>query len=368
MTYIHELKAWPCFEWDPTRLALLLAKIHQQQGHLLGRMEALGFNLRAEAALRTLTLDVIKNSEIENEILDRDQVRSSIARQLGLDIAGLIPSDRNVEGAVEITLDALQDFDQPLTKERLFDWHAALFPLGRSGMRRIVVGAWRDDSQGPMQVVSGPYAHERVHYEAPSAERIDAEMKIFLEWFNEKQPIDPIIKAGIAHLWFITLHPFEDGNGRLARTIADLQLARADGNTQRFYSLSAQIRKDRTSYYKILEKTQKDSLDINEWLEWFLFCLDRALNSTKDSLEGVLNRAHFWETESTSHFNPRQRLMLNKLLDDFRGKLTTSKWATITKCSQDTATRDIQDLIQRDILVKEAAGGRSTSYILKKKL
>lgn len=364
--YIHQLKNWPHFTWDPAKLALPLAAAHQHQGQLLGRMEALGFPLRTEATLRTLTLDVLKNSEIENEILDRDQVRSSIARKLGMEIAGLIPADRNVEGAVEIALDAIQHVDQPLTKERLLNWHAALFPTGRSGVHPIIVGDWRNDYQGPMQVVSGAYGREHVHFEAPTADHIEEEMKNFLAWFNEKKMIDPVLKAGIAHLWFVTIHPFEDGNGRIARTITDLQLARADGNTQRFYSLSAQIRKERNGYYKTLENAQKNSLDISDWLEWFLLCMDHALISTTDILADVLQKAHFWETHHTAKFNDRQRLMLNKLLEGFIGKLTSSKWAKITKCSQDTASRDIQDLVGRDILIKEPAGGRSTSYALKK--
>lgn len=363
--YIHQLKAWPHFDWDSAKLATLLATVHQHQGRLLGRMEALGFNLRDEAILRTLTLDVVKNCEIENEILDADQVRSSIARRLGMDIAGLVPADRHIEGVVEMMLDAVQHFNAPLTKERLLNWHAALFPTGRSGMYKIIVADWRDNSKGPMQVVSGLYGRERVHFEAPPANRIENEMKMFLAWFNKQQSIDSVIKAGIAHLWFVTIHPFEDGNGRIARTIADLQLARADGSVQRFYSVSAQILLERTAYYNHLEKSQKNSLDITDWLMWFLNCIEHSLHSTEQLLADVLNKAHFWEKHSTTVFNQRQRLMLNKLLEGFTGKLTSSKWAKIAKCSQDTALRDIDDLVKRDILIKDVPGGRSTNYRLK---
>ena len=364
-TYIHELKDWPTFYWDTIKLAPLLASVHQHQGRLQGRMENLGFNLQIEATLLTLTQEIVKNSEIENEILDPNQVRSSIARKLGMDIVGLVPTDRHVDGAVEIALDAIQHFNVPLTKERLLNWQAALFPTGRSGMHRITVASWRDDRNGPMQVVSGPLGRERVHFEAPAAKRIEKEMQLFLTWFNGKQIIDPVIKAGLAHFWFVTIHPFEDGNGRIARTITDLQLARSDGYSQRFYSLSAQIRKERAAYYKHLESAQKNDLDVTDWLEWFLTCMQHALTSTSDILSKVLQKAQFWEKHKAANLNDRQRLMLNKLLDDFVGKLTSTKWAKITKCSQDTATRDIQALIALNILEKESAGGRSTNYSLK---
>ncbi|MBB4305009.1 Fic family protein [Rhodobium orientis] len=327
-------------------------------------MEALGFLLRSEAVLQTLTEDVMKSSEIEGERLDRAQVRSSIARRLGLDIGGLIPADRHVEGIVELMLDATQNYDKPLTADRLFDWHAALFPTGRSGMTRITVGAWRDDSSGPMQVVSGPFGKEKVHFEAPEAGRLDAEMRAFLDWFNAKPGIDPVLKAGIAHLWFVTLHPFDDGNGRIARAIADMALARSEGTSQRFYSMSAQIRLERNAYYDTLERTQKGDLDITDWLEWFLACLGRAFEGAEAVLSSVLDKARFWEAHAEDPFNDRQRDMLNRLMDGFEGKLTSSKWAKIQKCSQDTALRDIDDLIKRNILVKDSAGGRSTSYSL----
>jgi Fic family protein len=366
MFYIHQSKNWPDFKWDLSKLSTLLATVHHHQGRLLGRMEALGFQLQNEAVLRTLTLDVLKNSEIENEKLDAHQVRSSIARRLGMDIEGLVPSDRHVEGVVEMMLDATQQFNKTLSKERLFNWHAALFPTGRSGMSRIVVTDWRDDSKGPMQVVSGPIGRECIHFEAPAAERVEKEMKKFLSWFNHEKNIDPILKAGIAHLWFVSIHPFDDGNGRIARTIADLQLARADASTQRFYSMSAQIKQEREDYYQILERTQKGNLDISDWLQWFLNCLDHALLATEKILADVLERARFWETYGMDTFNERQSLMLKKLLENFFGKLTSSKWAKISKCSQDTALRDIQDLVKRGILKKESSGGRSTTYELVK--
>lgn len=361
MPYIHEL---PEFHWDHKVLEEPLASVRHRQGRLIGRMEGLGFGLRSEAMLQTLTEDVLKSSEIEGEILDRDQVRSSIARRLGMDIGALTPADRDVEGVVEMMLDATQKYDRELTDERLFGWHAALFPTGRSGMHRIRVGAWRDDSSGPMQVISGPVGRERVHYEAPGAARVAQDMSAFLAWFNGERGIDPVLKAGVAHLWFVTVHPFDDGNGRIARAIADMQLARSEESPQRFYSMSAQIRQERKAYYDILEGTQKGDLDITEWLMWFLACLGRAFDGAETILAGVLGKARFWEAHAGDALNERQRDMLNRLLDGFEGKLTSSKWATIEKCSPDTALRDISDLLERGVLVKDEGGGRSTSYSL----
>lgn len=363
-TYIHELPTWPTFRWDQQRLAEQLAAVRHRQGRLIGRMEALGFQLRAEATLETLTEDVIKSSEIEGEILDKDQVRSSIARRLGMDIGALTPADRHVEGVVEMMLDATQKFAEPLTAERLFAWHAALFPTGRSGMTKIAVGAWRDEKAGAMQVVSGPMGHERVHYEAPGASRLEAEMATFLDWFNKDAPADLVLKAAIAHLWFVAIHPFEDGNGRIARAIADLLLARSEKTSQRFYSMSAQIREERKAYYDILEATQKDDLDITEWLEWFLGCLDRAFDGAETILAAIMKKARFWEAHRDQSFNDRQRLVINRLLNGFEGQLTNAKYAKLAKCSSDTALRDLDDLIKRGVLVREAAGGRSTSYSL----
>jgi len=365
MPYIHQSAQWPAFFWSQEKLAPLLAVVRHRQGRLLGRMEALGFGFQAEASLQTLTLDVIKSSEIEGEQLNPEQVRSSIARRLGMDIAGLIPADRHVEGIVEMMLDATQNYNTSLTGTRLFGWHAALFPTGYSGMQRIVVGGWRDNTpDDPMQVVSGPLNRQKVHYEAPASKRLPHEMMLFLDWYNTNNIIDPVLKAAIAHLWFVTIHPFDDGNGRIARAIGDMQLARAEGSTQRFYSLSAQIRNERNAYYDILEQTQKETLDITAWLEWFLGCLDRALTATGDTLDAVMKKARFWETHAGTNFNSRQKMMLNKLLDGFVGKLTSSKWAKMAKCSSDTAIRDINDLVNQGILTKEPAGGRSTSYIL----
>jgi len=364
--YIHELEHWPNLSWNRESLVQPLVAVRHRQGRLLGRMEALGLQLRAEATLRTLTEEVVKSSEIEGETLDRDQVRSSLARRLGMDIAGLPPADRHVEGAVEMILDATENFAEPLTEERLFGWHAALFPSGRSGMHKITVGAWRTGQAGPMQVVSGPEERRRVHFEAPDASRLEKEMQAFLEWFNSENDIDPVLKSGIAHLWFVTVHPFEDGNGRIARSIADQQLARSENSKQRFYSMSAQIRQERKAYYDILEATQKDSLEITPWLKWFLGCLDRAFDGAETILGSVLRKAKFWEVHADKPFNERQRKILNRLMDAFEGKLTSSKWAKIANISQDTAGRDIDDLLRRGILMKDAAGGRSTSYSLVK--
>jgi Fic family protein len=362
--YIHERAGWPSFRWDHERISALLVDVRHRQGRLTGRMESLGFQLRAEAVLNSLTEEVLKSSEIEGEKLDRDQVRSSIARRLGMNIGGLLPADRDVEGVVEMMLDATQNYDQPLTGRRLFDWHAALFPTGRSGMAKINVAAWRDDKTGPMQVVSGPIGKERVHYEAPAAERVRPEMKKFLDWFEKDNSTNLVLKSGVAHLWFVTIHPFDDGNGRIARAIADMVLARSERSPQRFYSMSAQIRQERKAYYDILEATQKGDLDVTHWLEWFLGCLGRAFERAETILAVVLNKARFWERFSAVEFNERQRDIVNLLLNGFEGKLTSSKWAKLAKCSQDTALRDIEDLIQKKILFKNAAGGRSTSYSL----
>jgi Fic family protein len=346
-TYIHGLAGWPQFRWSDKSLAERLATVRHRQGRLIGRMESLGFKLRAEATLRTLTEEVVKSSEIEGEILNKDQVRSSLARRLGVDIGALTPADRNVEGIVEMILDATEKYDEPLTAERLSGWHAALFPTGFNGIRKITVCNWQTDEAGPMQVVSGPIGRERVHYEAPAASLLDHEMGAFLEWFNiNSDSADPVLKAGIAHLWFATIHPFEDGNGRIARAI------------------SAQIRQERNAYYDILEATQKGDLDITAWLEWFLACLDRAFDGAETILGSVLQKAKFWKVHAGESFNERQRTVLNRLLDGFEGKMTSSKWATLTKSSQDTASRDIHDLLARKVLTKDDAGGRSTSYSL----
>jgi Fic family protein len=362
--YVHERKDWPQFRWSHERIAERLAAVSRRQGRLIGRMEALGFQLRAEAVLESLTEEVVKSSEIEGELLDKEQVRSSIARRLGLDVGALAPVDRNVEGVVEMMLDATQGYDLPLTDERLFGWHAALFPTGRSGMTKITVGEWRKDKTGPMQVISGPIGHERVHFEAPAARRLNAETRAFLKWFNAGPSLDPVLKAAVAHLWFVTIHPFEDGNGRIARAVADMALARAEESPRRFYSMSAQIRAERKGYYNILEETQKGDLDITDWLEWFLACLERAFVGAEITLGSVLRKARFWDAFARETLNARQRKVLNRLLDGFKGKLTNAKWVALTTTSSDTALRDIEDLVGRGILVRDAGGGRSTSYSL----
>jgi Fic family protein len=365
MDFIHEHPDWPEFRWNDAELARLIGPVRHRQGRLIGRMEALGYSLRADATLRALAEEVVKSSEIEGEMLDDAQVRSSLARRLGMDVAGLVPSDRNVEGFVELLLDATQRFAEPLTADRLFSWQAALFPTGRSGMSRIAVGAWRNDASGLMQVVSGPIGRTRVHFEAPGAQRLDAEMRAFVAWFNDPAlPHDPIIKAALAHLWFVTIHPFDDGNGRIARAITDLCLARSEQSAQRFYSMSSQIRAERKTYYETLEATQKGNLDVTSWLRWFLACLDRAFDRAETILESVLKKARFWDTHAATPLNERQRAILNRLLDGFEGNLTSSKWAKLAKCSQDTALRDIDDLLTRGILTRNQAGGRSTSYSL----
>lgn len=366
--WIHEHQNWPEFTWDAETLASKLADIRHRQGYLLGRMEGLGFELKREASLKTLTNDVVKSSAIEGENLNPGEVRLSIARRLGIDIAGLIPSSRDVEGIVEIMLDATQKFSKPLTEERLFDWHAALFPTGRSGMHKITVGGWRTAEAGPMQVVSGPMGKEKVHFEAPTAKRLEKEMKAFLAWLAGSDNTDPVIRAGIAHLWLVTIHPFEDGNGRIARAIGDMALARADGTADRFYSLSSQIETERKQYYDQLEAQQRATPDITDWLSWFLDCLGRAISNAETTLGNVLFKAQLWDTINQKPVNDRQRLIINRMLeDDFEGFMNTSKYAKLAKCSNDTALRDIQELKERGIFIQNPGRGRSTSYRLSTK-
>ncbi len=360
--YLHEHPDWPRFHWNHEALANLLATVRYRQGRLLGRMEALGFDLRQEAVFQTLTEDILQTSDIEGEKLDPEQVRSSLARRLGIDIGGLGRVDRNVDGIVRMMLDATGCYRLPLTVGRLGDWHALLSPDGYSGSGRIATGAWRDGRTGPMQGISGPIGHEQVHFEAPTAERIDREMKRFLEWFNASGETDGVLKAGLAHLWFVTIHPFDDGNGRIARAIADMALARSEKSPQRFYSMSSQIREERTDYYRILEATQQGSMDISLWMYWFLDCLKRAIDGAGVALDAVFEKARFWERVAGFSLNVRQRHVLTRLLDGFEGKLTTSKWAKLAKCSHDTALRDITELIERGILLRNPGGGRSTSY------
>lgn len=364
MNWIHQTADWPAFTWDSKTLVHKLADIRHRQGRLLGRMESLGFDLRTEANLNTLTVEVVQSSAIEGETLNSDEVRSSIARKLGIDIGGFIAVGRDVEGIVEVMIDATSQYEQPLTKDRLFAWHAALFPTGRSGMRAITVGNWRSESVGPMQVVSGPMSREWVHFEAPEALRLEAEMTDFLAWFDGTAALDPLIKAAIAHLWFITIHPFEDGNGRIARAIADMALARADGMSDRFYSMSAQIEAERKTYYQQLERQQRNSVDITGWLDWFLDCLGRAITTAESMLSAVLYKAELWKIANRHSVNDRQRLILNRMLDGFKGHMNTSKYAKLAKCSTDTALRDIRNLLTRGLLVQNPGGGRSTSYRL----
>ena len=363
--WIYEYQNWPNFIWNIDAISNKLTDIRYRQGYLLGRMEGLGFELKREASLSTLTNDVVKSTAIEGENLNPEEVRSSIARRLGINIAGLVPASRAVEGIVELMLDATQMFLQPLTKERLFSWHASLFPTGRSGMHRITVGGWRTIDAGPMQVVSGPIGYEKVHFQAPSADRIESEMQTFLAWFEKQDDIDPILKAGIAHFWFVTIHPFEDGNGRIARAIGDMALARADSTLDRFYSLSSQIESERKEYYNQLEQQQRSSLEITSWLKWFLNCLGRAISNAEATLGNVLFKANLWNKINKNHINDRQRLIINRMLEnDFKGHMNTSKYAKLAKCSSDTALRDIQYLKTYGILVQNPGRGRSTSYQL----
>lgn len=359
--YIYQYDNWPQFTWNEQEIQVMLGKVRHLQGKLLGQMSVLGFSLKEETMLTTLTLNVLKSSEIEGEILNYEQVRSSIARKLGMEYAGMVYSDRNIDGVVEMMLNATQNYNQPLIEERLFGWHAALFPTGWSGSHKIDVGCYRKDE---MQIVSGAMGKEKVHYVAPLPGQVKVEMDQFIQWFNQEVPIDPVLKSAIAHFWFIIIHPFDDGNGRIARAISDLLLARSDDTSQRYYSLSSQIMLERKVYYEILQKTQFSSGDINEWLTWYFDCLYRSLLSTEDTFQRVLQKADFWDKHNETEFNARQRLMLNKLFDGFDGKLNSSKWAKITKCSADTALRDIQDLMNKGVLRKEIAGGRSTNYEL----
>ena len=363
VSWIHERGEWPEFTWDDAALTRLLATVRYRQGRHLGKMEALGFDLRTEANVLALTDEVVRSSAIEGEHLDPAEVRSSVARQLGIDVGGLPTPARHVEGVVAMAVDATRNFDRPLSAERLYGWHAALFPTGRSGMTRITVGAWRTDEAGPMRVVSGPMGKERLHFRAPAAPRLADEMERFLAWF-ESSSIDPVLKAGVAHFWFVTIHPFDDGNGRIGRAIAEMALSRADGTKERYYSMSSAIDAQRKEYYRQLEAGQRGGLDITAWLAWFLSCLDRTIRHADDQLAAVLFKASLWQRINEQPVNVRQRTIINRLLGDFQGHLTTSKYARIAKCSNDTALRDIRELLARGIIVRNPAGGRSTSYRL----
>ena len=362
--YIWEQQEWPHLTWDDGRLLEPLAAARLKQGRLLGSMARLGFDLKLEAQLEALTEDVIKSSEIEGEVLDRDSVRSSIARRLGVPAAAVVPADRRTEGVVEMMLDATENYEALLTPERLFGWQASLFPTGYSGMHKVKTGAWRDDAAGPMQVVSGPIGRQQVHFQAPPARQLDGEMQAFLDWFNRRGEPEGLLRAGLAHLWFVTIHPFEDGNGRVARAIADQALAQSEDSGQRFYSVSSQIRKERSDYYDMLERSQKGALDVSEWLAWFLDCFSRAIDGAETACEDVLRKADFWQRYAREAFDKRQKTVLNRLLDGFEGKLTAKKWAAIGKCSIPTAQRDINELVERGILRRNPGGSKNTSYDL----
>ena len=364
MEWIHERPGWPQLTWDHAALSTSLGAVRHRQGRLFGRMKSLGFELQSEARLETLTTEVVSSSAIEGELLDSEEVRSSVARHLGLETGGRVPAGRDVEGIVEVLLDATREYNRPLDAERLFSWHAALFPTGRSGIRRITVGAWRTDDSGPMQVVSGPMGREHVHFQAPAAQRVPGEMERFLKWFDTDHAVDPVVKAAVAHFRSVTIHPFDDGNGRIARAIADMALARAEDSPDRYYSMSNQIESERSSYYEQLERHQRGTLDITGWIDWFLACLGRSLDGAENTLARVLYRARFWQTAGAYRLNARQRLVLERMLGDFKGYLNTSKYAKLAKCSNDTALRDIRQLLNCGIIVKNAGGGRSTSYRL----
>ncbi len=359
--YIYQRKTWPDFTWDLSKFSTRLGELRHRQGKIHGQMQGMGFKFQEETMLQTLTIDVIKTSEIEGEVLNPEQVRSSIARRLGIEVAGTVIAERAVDGVVEMMLDATQHYDKPLTEDRLFGWHGSLFPTGRSGPYKIKVAGWREDA---IQVTSGAMGKEKIHFDAPTAQQVPNEMQHFLAWMNKEQDLDPVVKAAVAHFWFVTVHPFDDGNGRIARAIADLQLARADKSKQRFYSMSAQILKERNEYYDILEHTQKGGLDITLWLEWFMDCLFRSMDYTDVTIDKILVRGRFWEVNRHVEFNTRQQKMIQSLLDDFFGTLKVSTWAKMAKTSTDTALRDIQDLVDKGILNREGSG-RSTSYRLK---
>lgn len=366
LKYVWQQKDWPHWTFNLDRLSQLLSQVNLERGRLLGSMQALGFHLAEETSLNVLTNEVVKSSEIEGELLNQEAVRSSIARKLGIDAGGLIPSDKHVDGVVEMVLDGTRNHKQPLTEERLCGWHAALFPTGHSGMYKLTVAAYRNDADGPMQVVSGGIGHEKVHYEAPSATSLEVEMAYFLDWFNHESALDPVIKAGLAHLWFVTLHPFEDGNGRIGRAVCDMALARADGSAQRFYSLSAQVQHERNDYYNSLEHAQKGTLDVTDWLAWFMGCLLRAVKNANDALKGVMYLATISHHVPGAKLNERQVKILKMMIHGFNGNLTTGKWAKLNHCSTDTALRDINELVNLGVLLKAGESKRGTHYLLKK--
>lgn len=363
--YIYQQREWPRFTWDDSRIVSLLGQVRNAQGRMLGEMNAMGFDVQNNALLESHQAEIISSFTIEGELLNKEEVRSSLARHLGMVDQQTVQVSRDIDAVVAMMLDASQFFKQPITAERLFGWHAALFPTGYSGMHKITTGNWRVDDKGPMQVVSGALGKQKIHFEAPHALEVSKQMRYFLEWLNSPSNTDPVINAAIAHLWFLTVHPFDDGNGRIARAITDLMLARSDDSSLRFYSLSKQILEEKKAYYANLESSQKGTMDITNWITWFLGCLHRSIETARHTLKDVLNKASFWKQHQSQSLNSRQKYMVNKLFDDFFGKLNTSKWAKMNKCSRDTAFRDIQDLVQKDMLQKDEGGGRSTTYSLK---
>ena len=363
--YIWQQTEWPQWSFNSAALSQLLSQVNLERGRLLGSMQALGFKLAEEASLKVLTSEVVKSSEIEGERLNPEAVRSSIARRLGIEVGGLVVSDKPIDGVVEMVLDATRNCSAALTQTRLFGWHAALFPTGHSGMFKLTVAAYRDDATGTMQVVSGGIGHEKVHYEAPAAVVLPTEMTNFLHWFNDELGLDPVIKAGLAHLWFVTLHPFDDGNGRIGRAICDMALARADASPQRFYSLSAQMQREREDYYNHLEQTQKGTLDVTAWLAWFLACLLRAVQSANEELKGAVYLANLSHRLPSGKLNARQMKMLNMMMHGFNGNITTGKWAKIAQCSTDTALRDVTELVELGVLLKAGESKRAVHYVLR---
>ena len=358
--YIYQLKEFPDFEWDKS-LSSKLGNVRHLQGRLVGKLEGMGFNLQGEAGLNTLVQNVVESSAIEDVKLDVAQVRSSLAMRLGMDKSGVPIRDRKIEGVVEMMLDATLNHKKEMNQERLWSWHSYLFPDGWGSGKRVKIGHWRE---GSMQVVSGAIGKEKVHYEAPVAKQVKSMMQTFIEWFNQENSIDLVLKAGIAHLWFVTIHPFGDGNGRITRALTDMLLAQSDKATQRFYSMPSQIFNERKSYYDILEQTQKQTtLNITPWLEWFLDCLSRSIETSEETLSHVLFKFKFWNTYD-SQVNDRQRKFINKVMDNWNGNITSEKYRKINKVSQPTAFRDIQDLMKKRILLKGPHGGRSTNYQL----
>lgn len=361
--YIHERENWTNFSWDTDKLSPILASVRHLQGRLLGRMESLGFDFIERATLESLILDVVDTSRIEGEFLNPELVRSSIARKLGIENADFVKTPRNIEGIVDVILDATQNFDKPLSETRILGWYNSLFQTGFSGYQQIDVAQYRS---GGMKVVSGNFGREKIHFEAPSANRVPKEMEQFLNWLDSEKSLDLVLKSIIAHFWFLTIHPFDDGNGRIARAILDMWLAKSDNSKIRFYSLLNQIFKEHKHYNNIIEETQKGTSDITQYLEWFLGCFERALLASEQNLEIILDKAHFWDRHKSTNINERQRLVINYLYDNYSkevGFLRTSNYAKLAKCSTDSALRDLQDLVSKEMLKAEDSG-KKTNYVI----